>query len=113
MLCAKSAYQGIPFLKQYNPTSIYCRPSHPKRPVGRPNSKRLSQDKGVKGQGICRKKSEKKKTGIYKSYSYAQKLKVVQYAKRNTEAEASKRYNVPRSTIYYWKDIDKVPAEKF
>ena len=37
----------------------------------------------------------------------------MEYARLNTEAEASKCYGVPRSTIYYWKDIDKVPKEKF
>jgi len=78
------------FLKQYNPTSIYRPPSCPKRPVGRSSSKHVSKDKGVKDQGVGRKDLEKKKTGICRSYSYAQKLKVVQYARLNTEAEASK-----------------------
>jgi len=37
---------------------------------------------------------------------------VVKYARLNSEAEASKHYGIPRSTLYYWKDIDKVPNEK-
>jgi len=61
--------------------------------------------------------SESEKMGskidkTYKSYSYSQKLKVVKYALLNSETEASKRYGIPRSTLYYWKDIDKVPTEK-
>ena len=42
----------------------------------------------------------------YKSYSFTQKVRVAQYAHLNSEAEASKRYDIPWSTIYYWKDID-------
>ena len=53
-----------------------------------------------------------KKDKTYKCYSYSQKLKVVKYARLNSETEASKRYGIPRSTLYYWKDIDKVPNEK-
>ena len=66
----------------------------------------------VKDRGVG-KEPKTKKSGMYKSYSYTQKLKVVEYARLNTEAEASKCYGVPHSTIYYWKDIDKTPKEKF
>ena len=103
------------FLKQYNPTSIHRRPARLKRPVGRPSCKRTLESEMtmvVKDRGIG-KEPKTKKAGTYKSYSYAQKLKVVEYARLNTKAEASKCYGVPRSTIYYWKDIDKVPKKKF
>ena len=101
------------FLKQYNPTTLFRRPSRRKRPIGRPRSNCTSEtnSKKVKGRRVG-KETKTKRAGTYKSYSYAQKLKVVEYARLNTEAEASKRYGIPRSTIYYWKDIDKVPKEK-
>ena len=42
--------------------------------------------------------------------SLNQKLKIVQYACKNSEYAASVRYKVARSTIYGWKNIDQTPA---
>ena len=50
--------------------------------------------------------------GTYKSYSLRKKLEVVAYGREHSEAEASQRFGVPRSTIYGWRNFDKEPIEK-
>ena len=94
------------------------RQRHRKRAVGRPKTKVLV-DPSDKSVGACAHKDHKhsgvtkdKSNQSYRSYSHSHILKVVQYAQLNSESAASRHFNVPRLTIYYWKDIDKEPAEK-
>ena len=44
----------------------------------------------------------KRARGVYKSYSLKQKIEIVNSARKaGSEASASAKYGVPRSTIYY------------
>ena len=47
--------------------------------------------------------------GVYRSYSLRQKIEIVRFARQNSEAAASRKYGVSRSTIY---GIDKEPMAK-
>ena len=38
-------------------------------------------------------------------------MEIVRYARQHSEAAASQKYAVSRSTIYGWKDIEKEPIE--
>ena len=92
------------FLRWYQPTDV---PRRPKRPVGRPKNRPTDPHTS--------ESSRKEKTisrSAYRSYSLKQKLEIVRYARKNSEAAASRQYGVSRSTIYGWRNIDKEPIKK-
>lgn len=107
------------FLKQYHPTDIPRRPSRSKRPVGRPRKtdsvRHADIESSQQTPETLKQSSEESKgtrKGVYRSYSLSQKLEIVRFARVHSEAAASRKYSVSRSTIYGWKDIDKEPIAK-
>ena len=90
-------------LRSFTPTDVHR--SRPRgRPVGRPKRVR-PRSTSPSNESPTAKKSR----CAYKSYSL--KRKIVNFARQaNSEALASAKYGVPRSTIYSWRNIDKEPA---
>ena len=101
--------QGFPgFLRRFQPTDV---PRRQKRPVGRP--RRCPTEPGTETFTPSPDNGEQSASrGVYRSYSLRQKLEIVHYARQNSEAAASRKYGVSRSTIYGSKDIDKEPLKK-
>ena len=99
------AQEFLQYLRRYQPTDV---PRRPKCPVGRPRKNRPTDPHtsgdSTEGNTISR--------SAYRSYSLKQKLEIVRYAQQNSEAAASRRYGVSRSTIYGWRNIDKEPIKK-
>ena len=96
------------FLRRFEPTDV---PRRQKRPVGRP--RRCLTEPGTETFTPSPDNGEQSASrGVYRSYSLRQKLKIVHYARQNSEVAASRQYGVSRSTIYGWKDIDKEPLKK-
>ena len=93
------------FLRRYNPTEI-------PRGSTRSNSRKTTDVACTSNQNSSRTPFHhgKEKRGSYKTYSLNHKLKIVQYARKNSEYAASVHYKVARSTIYGWKNIDQTPA---
>ena len=92
-------------LRSFTPTDVHR--SRPRgRPVGRPKRVR-PRSTSPSNESPTAKKSR----CAYKSYSLKRKIEIVNFARQaNSEALASAKYDVPRSTIYSWRNIDKEPA---
>ena len=96
------------FLTRFEPTQVPRR----KRNVGRPRRVRPESTDEVPTSSdepdAQQPEEESMATrGVYRSYSLRQKIEIVRFARQNSEAAASRKYGVSRSTIYGWRDIDK------
>ena len=58
------------------------------------------------------KSNGKIRSAVNKTYSLAAKLDVLKYVTLHSESEASRHFDIPRTTIRGWKGLDKRPAEK-
>ena len=85
-----------------------------KRSVGRPRHVRPESTASKCGEPDAQQpeKESKATRGVYRSYSLRQKIEIVRFARQNSEAAASRKYGVSRSTIYGWRDMDKEPMTK-
>ena len=103
------------YLRRFQPTDVLRRTARPKRPVGRLKKSTSSDSTYTDSPPPPDENNEIEKgaaRGVYRSYSLRQKLEIVAYARKHTEAEASRYYGVSRSTIYGWRNIDKQPIQK-
>ena len=53
-----------------------------------------------------------KRSAVNKTYSLAWKLEVLKYVGQYSESEAACHFDISRTTIHGWKDLDKKPVDK-
>ena len=56
--------------------------------------------------------SSKPRKTVYTMYTFRQKLEVLDFIKLHSESEASRHFNIPRTTLCSWKGLDSLPKEK-
>ena len=94
------------FLTCFEPTQV----PHRKRSVGRP--RRIRPESTDEVPTSTAEEESMATRGVYRSYSLSQKIEIVRFTRQNSEAAASRKYGVSRSTMYGWRDIDKEPMAK-
>ena len=57
-------------------------------------------------------KVKSKRSAVNKMYYLAKKLEVLKYIGQYSESEAARHFDIPRTTIRGWKDLDKKPVDK-
>ena len=86
------------YLRRFQPTDVLHHTARPKHPVGRPKKSTLSDSDSPPPPNENNKIEKGTARSVYRSYSHCQKLEIVAYACKHTEAEASQYYGVLRST---------------
>ena len=111
---AASTPEHPAFLRRFRPIDALRRPRSRVRPCrSSPELQAASTDEASTSPAADENNSTvTNQRGTYKSHSLRKKLEVVAYGREHSEAEASRRFGVPRSTIYGWRNLDKEPIEK-
>ena len=69
-----------------------------------------SSSKAISSPVVLKVKS--KCSAVNNTYSLAKKLEVLKYVGQYSESEAARHFDIPRTTIRGWKDLDKKPVDK-